>query len=388
MTRQFTFILFFCLTVLVQQSYAQHRLVVEVQTINKTDSLVNIFMAGNFNGWNPADTAYRLKSNGNKYTLIIEGINKGLVEFKFTLGSWNNVETGTDGADIPNRTIDIQSDTLIRCVIVGWKEALPVVKKHTATEQVKLIDTSFNMPQLNRSRRISIYLPQNYKKGKQRYPVIYMHDGQNLFDEALSPFGEWGVDECLDSFIAKGNPAAIIVAIDNSAYRMTEYSPYPFRDYTTMEGDAYLDFIVSTLKPYIDKHYRTQTSAASTTIAGASLGGLISYYGLMKYPETFGNAGIFSPSFWINMDSLKQLTQNASGKLKGKLFFYMGAAEGERYINDLKAISDLVGEWSGAVVYRVIDPDGLHNEYYWRKWFPEFYGWIMSDGLNKPVQTQ
>ena len=66
----------------------------------------------------------------------------------------------------------------------------------------------------------------------------------------------------------------------------------------------------------------------------------------------------------------------------------MGAAEGEKYIDDLKAISDLVGEWSGAVVYRVIDPEGLHNETYWRKWFPEFYTWIMSDGLNKPVKTQ
>jgi predicted alpha/beta superfamily hydrolase len=388
MTRQFKFILLYCLMLLVQQSYAQHRLVVEVQTGNETDSAASIYMAGNFNGWNPADTAYQLKGNGNKYTLIIDGVKKGLTEFKFTLGSWSRVETGKGGADIPNRTIDVQSDTLIRCVIAGWKEAIPVVKKHTASEQVKIADTAFYIPQLSRSRRISIYLPQNYKKSKQRFPVIYMHDGQNLFDEALAPYGEWGIDECLDSLTAKDNPAAIIVAIDNSIYRMTEYSPYPFRDYTTMEGDAYLDFIVSTLKPYIDKHYRTQTSAASTTIAGASLGGLISYYGLLKYPETFGNAGIFSPSFWINMESLKQLTQNASGRLKGKLFFYMGAAEGEKYIDDLKAISDLVGEWSGAVVYRVIDPEGLHNETYWRKWFPEFYTWIMSDGLNKPVKTQ
>lgn len=388
MTRQFKFILLYCLMLLVQQSYAQHRLVVEVQTGNETDSAASIYMAGNFNGWNPADTAYQLKYSGNKYTLIIDGVKKGLTEFKFTLGSWVKVETGKGGADIPNRTIDVQSDTLIRCVIAGWKEAIPVVKKHTASEQVKIADTAFYIPQLSRSRRISIYLPQNYKKSKQRFPVIYMHDGQNLFDEALTPYGEWGVDECLDSLTEKDNPAAIIVAIDNSIYRMTEYSPYPFRDYTAMEGDAYLDFIVSTLKPYIDKHYRTQTSAASTTIAGASLGGLISYYALLKYPEAFGNAGIFSPSFWINMESLKQLTQNASGRLKGKLFFYMGAAEGEKYIDDLKAISDLVGEWSGAVVYRVIDPEGLHNETYWRKWFPEFYTWIMSDGLNKPVKTQ
>lgn len=388
MTSQFKRILLICLILLVKQAAAQHRLVIEVQTAVKQDSSTSIYVAGNFNGWNPSDSMYRQVDNGNQYTITINGLKAGLAEFKFTLGSWNRVETGPGGADVPNRTIDVRSDTTIRCDIHSWKEGNPVIKKHTASEQVKLVDTAFYIPQLNRKRRISIYLPASYKKSKQRYPVIYMHDGQNLFDEALSGNGEWGVDECLDSLTAKDNPAAIIVGIDNGPNRMTEYSPYPFMDYNNMEADAYLEFIVSTLKPYIDKHYRTQPSAFHTTIAGASLGGLISYYGLLKYPGTFGNAGIFSPSFWINMDSLRQLTQTSSGRLKGKLFFYMGAAEGEKYINDLKAISDLAGEWSGAVVYRVIDPDGLHNEFYWRKWFPEFYAWIMSDGLNKPVKIQ
>src|SRR5437868_6326815 len=87
------------------------------------------------------------------------------------------------------------------------------VKAHTASMRVKLLDSSFYMPQLNRSAQIWIYLPPGYESGRQRYPVMYMHDGQNIFDEYTAQAAEWGVDECIDSVISKGKPACIVIAI-------------------------------------------------------------------------------------------------------------------------------------------------------------------------------
>jgi predicted alpha/beta superfamily hydrolase len=152
-------------------------------------------------------------------------------------------------------------------------------KYSTASKNVSIIDTAFYMPQLNRYRRIWIYLPYNYNSTKQQYPVVYLQDGQNIFDKATSFIDEWGVDECVDTLIQKGTKASIIVAIDNGGeQRMNEYNPYVHEKYGGGEGDKYVDFLTNTLKPYIDKNYRTLKDAANTTIAGSSMGALISYY--------------------------------------------------------------------------------------------------------------
>jgi predicted alpha/beta superfamily hydrolase len=147
------------------------------------------------------------------------------------------------------------------------------------------------------------------------------------------------------------------------------------------EGDEYLKFITSTLKPFIDKHYRTLSLKENTTIAGSSMGGLISYYALLKYPKVFGNAGIFSPAFWT-ANGINDLTDSAGSKLNGKLFFYMGDAEGEEDVNRMNKIIDKIGKTSPAMICSVIDPEGRHNEQAWRKWFVEFYKWITADGFN------
>ena len=168
-------------------------------------------------------------------------------------------------------------------------------KVHTASFNVKVMDTAFFMPQLNRTRRIWIYLPPSYRATKIYYPVLYMHDGQNLFDNATSYSGEWGIDEYLDSIFTLGKKEVIVVGIDNGlSKRMNEYNPYSFRQYGKGEGDEYVDFLVKNLKPFIDKHYRTLPGKKDTYIAGSSMGGLISLYAVLKYPAVFGGAGIFS----------------------------------------------------------------------------------------------
>lgn len=364
---------------------AQFTLKINLQAVPSAHPFDSIFIAGQFNNWNPHNPQFALNRTEQGLSITISGLKEDVYSFKFTRGSWNTVETGTSGKEMENRVIDLSSDSTVAYLIEGWKDDFPETAiPHTASPNVKVMDTAFWMPGLNRSRKITVYLPNGYEKTKQRYPVMYMHDGQNLFDEKIAVNGEWGIDECLDSMRAAGRKGAIIVGIDNGPKRMTEYNPYPFRDFGEPEGGAYVDFIVRDLKPYIDKHYRTLKSKESTTIAGSSLGAVISYYALLKYPDVFGNAGIFSPAFWT-APGLKTFTDSLAAKARGKVFFYMGALEGDDHVGHMKAMADQLGELSGAVIYRVIDPNGSHNEKAWRKWFAEFYYWITGDGFNSPV---
>ena len=345
------------------------------------------FLAGNFNNWNPANNAFRfLLTNENSFELILN-LPAGHYAYKCTRGNWGKVECLANGKDVSDHSFQISADTTIEINIEAWRDDFaPVSKMHTASKQVHIMDTAFFIPQLNRARRIWIYLPEGYEKTKKEYPVMYMHDGQNIFDEYTAGFGEWGVDECLDSLIHAGKQACIVVGIDNGPKRLNEYNPFGFRDFGEGEGDGYLDFIVQTLKPFIDKKYRTLSSKENTIIAGSSMGGLISYYAMIKQPQVFGKAGIFSPAFWT-APAINTLTDSLAAKVNGKFFFYMGAQEGGTYVNDMLTIQELLGEKSAAMIYSVVDDEGMHNEKSWRKWFAEFYSWIMDEGFNKVMQV-
>jgi predicted alpha/beta superfamily hydrolase len=345
------------------------------------------FLAGNFNNWDAGNNAFRfLLTNENSFELIL-ALPAGQYAYKSTRGNWSNVECLANGKDINNHTFQLTSDTTIEINIEAWKDDFTsVTKMHTASKQVHVMDTAFFIPQLNRSRRIWIYLPQGYENNKKQYPVLYMHDGQNIFDAYTSAFGEWGVDECLDSLIAIGKPACIVVGIDNGPQRMNEYNPFEFQNFGKGEADQYIEFLVQTLKPFIDKKYRTLSSKENTIIAGSSMGALIAYYAMLKMPAVFGKAGIFSPSFWT-APAINQLTDSLAAKLNSKFFFYAGEQEGDTILKDMKVIQESLGEKSQAMIYSVIDEKGIHNESAWRKWFPEFYNWIMADGFNYVIKA-
>ena len=345
----------------------------------------SIYVAGNFNGWNPGDKNFLLKKNKDVWEISIPNLPADAYEFKFTRGSWNKVATSKTGAALANNVVKLSADTSVVFAIDAWQDNFAASeKKHTASKNVQVIDTAFFIPQLNRTRRICIYLPPSYKSSKKLYPVLYMHDGQNVFDEFTAGFGEWGIDETLDSLSATGKPECIVVGIDNGPQRLNEYNPYDNERYGKGEGAAYTAFLVKTLKPFIDKKYRTQKDKAGTMIAGSSLGALISYYAMLAYPEVFGKAGIFSPSFWI-APSITAYTDSASGKVNGKLFFYIGGLEGAEHVEEMYKIMQHMGTHSSALMYSVTDPDGRHNEAAWRKWFPEFYKFMMADWTNYPI---
>lgn len=348
----------------------------------------DIFVAGNFNNWQPSDTSSRFKKEKNQWAFTFKQMAAGNQQFKITRGGWHKVEVNKDGSDKNNRKLLLLRDTSIQITIEAWKDDFPAKRKvHTATAQVQLLDSAFYIPQLDRHRRISIYLPKGYQTSKQRYPVLYMHDGQNLFDEFASGFGEWKVDETLDSLIAKGKKASIVVAIDNGVKRLQEYNPFYFERFGPGEGDAYVEFIATVLKPFIDSSYRTLPGKNNTIIAGSSMGGLISYYAILKRPDIFGKAGIFSPAFWT-ADSIDIMTDSLASKIDGKLFFYMGSKEGDEMVSNMMRVTDSLGRYSTADILTAIDEKGEHNEKAWHKWFAEFYLWITAEGLSHIINTE
>lgn len=233
---------------------------------------------------------------------------------------------------------------------------------------------SLEAPQLQTSKKIWLYLPQNYDASKKKYPVIYMHDAQNLFDDKTAFAGEWRIDETLDSLKAN----VIIIGIEHgNEKRLEELTPFPNDKYGGGKADAYLDFIVNTLKPHMDLNYRTKSGKMNTAIAGSSLGGLVSYYAVLKYPNIFGKAAIFSPSFWFTND-IYTLTENTK-KLNTKLYFLCGDSESETMVHDMNKMVDLVNEKRCSCMHltkKVIIAGGKHNEKLWSNAFGKAYLWL------------
>ncbi len=334
-----------------------------------------IYVAGSFNGWNPRDEKYKfqLKESGI-YSLDLK-LDKGLYEYKITRGSWDKVECKKGGAGIENRVLKVESDVTVKLDIEEWADRFPAKPRvSTASRNVHIIDTAFLIPQLKRVRRIWIYLPEEYNSSTKSFPVMYMQDGQNIFDDATSFSGEWGVDEFLDTTQAK---KCIVVAIDHGGgKRLNEYNPYDNDRYGKGEGDRYVDFLVNTLKPFIDRRYRTLPKKENTFIAGSSMGGLISLYAILKYPDVFGVSGVFSPAFWISGTKIFDDIKSKGEKVKGRIYFYGGKLEGETMVPDMLKAFDTMAAVSKAKMETVIRDDGKHNEPTWRKEFPLFYKWI------------
>lgn len=186
----------------------------------------------------------------------------------------------------------------------------------TSEPRLVLIN-GFPATQLGNTRTIRIYLPPGYADQPERsYPVIYMHDGQNLFDPETATYGhEWKVDETVDSLVAQELiPELIIVGMDSTPGRIDEYTPTRSADPVGPNGEhggkgaLYTAFVVTELKPYIDSHYRTACGPDNTAVIGSSLGGLISFDMGWTHPDVFGKVGAVSPSFWWNQqDTLARL---------------------------------------------------------------------------------
>ena len=251
----------------------------------------------------------------------------------------------------------------------------------TAGPGVHVLAQRLAMPGLGRERTLRLYLPPSYEASPdRRYPVIYMHDAQNLFDDATSYAGEWRIDETLDEFARRRGFEAIVVGIDHGGEERThELSPWSNPKYGPAQGEQYMDFIVDTVKPFVDARYRTLPDRGHTAIAGSSMGGLISHYALLRHPQVFGKAAIFSPSYWFSGEVYAQ-TAAHPWPAGTRAYFYIGGREGDESVPDVERMLRLLATPGRAVaeIRLHIEPEAQHDERAWRAEFPRAVAWLFD----------
>jgi predicted alpha/beta superfamily hydrolase len=235
-----------------------------------------------------------------------------------------------------------------------------------------LVREGVRSPQLGNERRILVYLPDGYETGQRRYPVVYMHDGQNLFDPQTSYAGEWGVDDTLAALGIEGR-AAIVVGIPNMGERrLAEYSPFPDARLGGGEGEGYLDFVAETLKPLIDREFRTLPDRKQTGIVGSSMGGLISLYGFFHRPEVFGFAGVMSPSLWFARGAIFGYLEEAPF-IPGRINLCVGTREGSGMLKNAQTLRDLLRRRGYRLdqSLRYVEAEAEHHESAWGERLPD-----------------
>ena len=175
----------------------------------------DVYISGNFEGWTGGNDAYKLTKTDNQYAITLPKEKACNALFKFTMGSWETEELDAKGKKIDNRNYTCKDEPeTVYVTIENWGPMDSVVPS-TAQENVKVLSEVFKIPQLDRERKIRVYLPPNYNDSNSNYPVLYMHDGQNLFDTKTSYAGEWDVDETLNSLFYETGFQMIVVGIDN-----------------------------------------------------------------------------------------------------------------------------------------------------------------------------
>jgi predicted alpha/beta superfamily hydrolase len=356
---------------------AQYKVTLMV-TVPKADANKPLFFASNVNNWSPNDAKYELKKNkDNTFTLdFVTNIEN--IKGKFTNGSWRTVELNANQTDIEDRTFIVNKNSTFNITVAAFKkeDTTPQIKiEKTRSSQVIIVNDSFYIPQLNTTRRIWMYVPKDYNSSK-KYPVLYMHDGQNLFDTQTAFNGDWGIDDYLDN----NNKNIIVVGIDNAGEkRIQEYNPYNLAKYPDGKGKAYVDFIVKTLKSFIDSNYKTLTSKANTFIAGSSMGGLISHYAVLQYPNVFGKVGIFSPSYWVCMNEIKVDISKMPKTISNQYFLYNGLMEGGKLNAEVNIITDALKKANPKnTIERKISKEGRHSEQSWKQQIPDFINWLLK----------
>jgi predicted alpha/beta superfamily hydrolase len=380
-----TFVAICCLFTQIQISLAQ--LTIKVTSIpNNTPAGSTIYAVGTFNNWAPADPTKKLSLNSDGSYSIVLTPPAGQVKMKFTRGSWATVEGDANGNFLPDRVFNYTgAPTTLTLSILSWEDqGSGTGGGSTAASNVQLLDDNFYIPQLNRTRRIWLYLPPDYYTTTKHYPVLYMHDAQNLFDEATSFSGEWEVDETLNQLHQSGNFGCIVVGIENGgAYRLDEYSPWVNPSYGGGQGDEYTEFITNTLKPHIDGNFRTLPGRLTTGIMGSSMGGLISMYALSERQDVFSKAGIFSPAFWFaDQNSANHVaTHPKQGEVR--TYFLAGGDEPQYVEDDMTDVADamLTAGFGVNEIYFTVPTDGQHSEWFWAREFKDAYLWLF-DGVS------
>ncbi len=283
--------------------------------------------------WDAAGIPLKAGADGRQHANVelLSGIDYA---FKVTRGTWSTVEADAHGKDIANRTFVAAPRQVVDATVANWiDQGKAVPGRVTLTGDIRL-HKKFRSEILNNERTLIVYLPPGYDQSAERYPVLYMQDGQNLFDESTSYQGiEWKMDETAQELIAsrKISPL-IIVGIYNTEQRTAEFTPPSLAGKGPAHGDQYAKMVVTEVKPFIDSHYRTLTDREHTGIGGASQGALIAMYTAKENPTIFGKMLLMSP--WLHLNGKPVLADwlgDGTWLRDERIYIEMGTEPGDNY---------------------------------------------------------
>jgi predicted alpha/beta superfamily hydrolase len=350
----------------------------------------DLYLSGTFNDWNPADPRYAFQRNADgSFSLTFQYV-MDLLECKITRGSWSSAEGDGQGKSKLNRFLITKKEEMdFWFTIDSWMD-VEKTPMFSAREAI-VLHPAFKIPQLNRKRKIWAHLPYDYRSSKKSYPVIYMMDGQNLFsgDETKS---SWNVDQAMKQLLFKSNTIDhdhevnalhqyIIIGIEHGEeHRIDEYSAWKNESYGGGEAPQLLDFLCTTLKPYVDQHLRSLKDREHTIIMGSSMGGLFSLYAALERQDVFGNAGIFSPSLWFSPEILKYVKKKKI-KMGSRFLLMAGQKESDSMTEDLLDLYDTLLEagHDDEAIHYDLHTNGSHNEHFWAKEFEHALDWLSSN---------
>ena len=350
-----------------------------------TPADAKLYLAGDasaLGGWKENGVELK-KGDDGVYAAQVKLPAAGGIQYKVTRGSWATVEKTGDGGEMNNRTLTPTKDATVEIEVAAWADQVLAAQqpKHSLSGDVR-VHEKFASKNLGNERRLLVWLPPGYEASvPQRYDVLYMHDGQNVFDDWTSFAGEWGADETAAALIEqKKIRPIIIVAIENNNRRMDEYtmSRDPARN-AGGDGAKYVKFVAEEVKPFIDKTYRTNASREHTAVAGSSLGATISLEIARAHPETFGLVGALSPAGWWNdSEMLKRFESDASWMPHKKFWIDIGTDEGEdaarkqSYVDSARRLETILknaGLREGTDYHFKVIDGAQHNEKAWRARF-------------------
>lgn len=338
-----------------------------------------VYLAGNFNNWTTEDENYRLeKIEKGKYRFVFPNDISlpETLEYKYVKGGWHNVETDIYGNIPPNRMTEKKSGYVSDKIFRFLKDGQAHLQKFLP--KLILLTDGKDVTGMRRKRKVWALLPYNYDQTQKHYPVLYLHDAQNLFDD-YAPFGNWAIDRKLAILAEQGMSDLIVIAIEHAGKkRIADFSIMPGTT-GTQEGRKYVKMIASKLKPYVDAKLRTLTDRQNTGIGGSSLGGLVSIYAGLTFPQVFSKLLIFSPSLWMN-PHIHFEAMHFEKTYQTKIYMYAGETESVNMVPNVLRFKETLqhqGVAHNNIHFRInIDPKGKHNEAYWGDEFPKAIEWL------------
>lgn len=345
-----------------------------------------VYISGNFNNWITQDKNFEMERVGQglyHFKFAHDFNYPDELLYKFTRGDWSEVEIDKFGNRTENRSCK-QKNGVRREHVAKWRRNwLPF--KPNFLPKVHLISEEFEIPQLNKTRRVWALLPHDYETSTEHYPVIYLQDAQNLFNENAQ-YGNWEIDKKLAVMAEYKIGKIIVIAVEHAEKeRIKEYN-VGNTVLGTGEGKKYIRFLTDTLKPFVDENFRTKPEREFTGIGGSSMGGLVSIFSGIMYPEVFGKLMIFSPSLWV-VPKIKLSFLDMDEPQDTRIYLYAGGDESATMIDHVKNFKNRLLKREGFAekmkVRLSINMEGKHNERYWSDEFPKAIEWLFFSDKNE-----